>query len=120
MYLYYNLFHSSFVFGESWLEISNSTIAFTLTNTGKVTASETPQLYLGFPASTGEPPGQLKGFQKTTLTPGETMVVSLPLDSRAKSVWDPAAHTWSEVHGAFTVAVGASSRDIKLRGSFSN
>ena len=36
------------------------------------------------------------------------------------SVWDATAHKWSEVKGTFKVAVGASSRDLKLKGTMDN
>jgi hypothetical protein len=51
-------------FGYSNLTATASGVSFTLTNTGSVAGAEVAQLYLGFPASAGEPPQQLKGFQK--------------------------------------------------------
>jgi len=40
-----------------------------VTNTGQVAGSDVAQLYLGDSAAAGEPPRQLKGFQKVTLKP---------------------------------------------------
>ena len=62
----------------------------------------------------GEPPKQLKGFEKVQLKAGETRTVTFPLDDRAVSVWDVQKHAWSTVSGDFSVMVGASSRDIRL------
>ena len=42
-------------------------VALTVTNTGGVEATATPQLYLGFPPSAGEPPCLLRGFAKVCI-----------------------------------------------------
>ena len=79
------------------------------------------QLYLGFPASAGEPPKQLKGFEKVQLAPGAKTTVQFKLEPRDLSIWDVASHDWSVVKGKFGVFVGASSRDPgMLSGSLSN
>ena len=47
-----------------------ATVTADLTNTGAVSGADTVQAYVGDPASAGEPPEQLKGFDKVTLAPG--------------------------------------------------
>ena len=94
-----------------------ATVSFTLTNVGKVAGKETPQLYLQYPAAAGEPPLQLRGFDKVELKPGAARSVSFALDARSFSVWDPTAHGWKVVTGTYTVAVGASSGDLRLHGT---
>jgi beta-glucosidase len=61
------------------------------------------------------PPRELAGFEKLALAPGEERDVHFTLDRRAFAVWDPAAHAWAVEDGAFELAVGASSRDLRLR-----
>jgi len=104
--------------------ISNSNTAanvtFIVENVGRITGRETPQLYVGFPASALEPPKLLKGFTKIELGPGEQRLVALPLQVRDVSVWSVENHQWQEVFGSFQVYVGSSSRDIRLTGSFNN
>ena len=79
---------------------------------------ETAQLYLRFPASAGEPPKQLKGWDKLpSLAPGEAATATFNLDSRSFSVWDARGHAWQVVPGQFGVMVGAASDDIRLRGT---
>jgi hypothetical protein len=51
----------------------------TVTNTGDRPGADVVQLYLTGPASAGEPPYQLKGFQKVMLVPGR------PRCSRSRS-----------------------------------
>ena len=89
-----------------------------MTNAGAIRASEIPQLYLGFPSSAGEPPKQLKGFKVVTLASKASQEVAFTLNDRSISIWDVAARKWSPQKGTFQVYVGASSRDIKLTGSF--
>ena len=78
--------------------------------------AEVAQLYLGFPASAGEPPKQLKGLKKLTLSPGEKQTVTFALKDRDLSVWDIVTHDWKKASGSFAVYVGASSRDIRQTG----
>jgi beta-glucosidase len=40
------------------------------------------------------------------------------LTPRDMSIWDVASYGWQLQHGEFGVRVGASSRDIRLAGSF--
>ena len=66
----------------------------------------------------GEPPQQLRGFVKLALAAGESAVATFALRTRDLSVWDVDQHGWQLQTGTFDVAVGSSSRDIRLRGSF--
>jgi len=112
----HGLSYTQFEYSE--LRIDGTKVSFSVKNIGKVAGSEVAQLYLGFPKSAGEPPLQLKGFKKTTmLGAGDSEFVELELTSRDLSIWDIASHSWSLVMGEFQVAVGASSRDIRLKGS---
>jgi beta-glucosidase len=47
-------------------------VSATVTNTGSRAGTDVAQLYLGDPAAAGEPPRQLKGFQRVTLNPGQS------------------------------------------------
>ena len=59
-----------------------ATATVTITNTGRTTGAEVAQLYLTDPAAAGEPPYQLKGFQKVTLAPGRSQRITLQLTPR--------------------------------------
>jgi beta-glucosidase len=56
-----------------------------VTNTGQRAGADVPQMYIEDPASTGEPPRQLKGFSRVSLSPGQSATVHLPLNARALS-----------------------------------
>jgi beta-glucosidase len=102
-------------FTLSNLAVSGRSVSATLRNTGKVTGEEVVQLYLGFPASAGEPPIQLKGFQKISLTAGGSQVVTFTLNDKSLSIWDVTSHSWKVQSGTFTVYVGTSSEDLPLK-----
>ena len=73
--------------GRKKLAGGNVSVTFTLTNTGSRPGAEVAQAYVGFPASNGEPPKQLKGYQKVFLQPGQGTVVTLTLDPHAFAYW---------------------------------
>ncbi|MEU7834100.1 glycoside hydrolase family 3 C-terminal domain-containing protein [Nonomuraea sp. NPDC049129] len=112
----HGLSYTSFAYDN--LRADSHAVRVRVTNTGARAGAETAQLYLGFPSAAGEPPQQLKGFQKVWLRPGQSTVVTFPLDSAALSSWSPAAKRWVASHGVFTAAVGASSRDLRVTGQF--
>jgi beta-glucosidase len=85
-------------------------------NTGKVAGVETPQLYMEHPAAAGEPPKQLRGFQKIALAAGEARSVNFRLAARDFSIWDVKTHDWKASAGTFGVHIGASSEDIRASG----
>jgi beta-glucosidase len=93
------------------------TVQVRVANSGKREGAEVVQLYLGSPAAAEEPPKQLKGFEKILLKPGESKVVTLQLDKNSLAAWDPESHGWKVYPGAYSVMVGSSSRDIRLKGA---
>jgi beta-glucosidase len=95
-------------------------VAVRVTNTGKVAGSDVAQLYLDDPPAAGEPPRQLKGFQRVELQPGQSTWVSFSLDQHDLSYWNNTANGWVEPHGQFRVYVGDSSAlaNLPLQGTF--
>jgi beta-glucosidase len=95
------------------------TVEFDVTNSGTRDGAEVAQVYVGMPAGAGEPPKQLKGFQKLTIAAGKSGHASITLDARAFQTWDPNSHAWVTAAGTHNILVGSSSRDIKLMGTVS-
>ncbi|HEU5038833.1 MAG TPA: glycoside hydrolase family 3 C-terminal domain-containing protein [Nocardioides sp.] len=87
-------------------------VRFTVRNTGDRRGAVVPQVYVSFPRSAGEPPKQLKGFDKVRLAPGRSRRVTIHLDRRAFAHW---ARGWTVDPGSYRIAVGTSSRDLPLR-----
>jgi beta-glucosidase len=89
----------------------------TITNTGNLTGQEVVQLYVQYPQPVGEPPRQLRGFEKVSLNPGESKAVSFDLLRKDLSYWDVVAQNWAIANGTYVIYVGASSRDLRLQQS---
>lgn len=93
------------------------TVTFKVRNSGAVAGQEVVQLYVRDPeASFFRPQKELKGFAKLTLQPGEEQEITLQLGPRAFAFYDPASRAWVVEAGDFEILVGASSRDIRLKG----
>ncbi len=92
------------------------TVTATVKNTGSRAGKTVVQLYVGDVESTVlRPVRELKGFVKADLQPGESKEVSFTLDKRSFAYWNREIHDWHVETGAFTVEVGASSRDLPLK-----
>ena len=136
-YRYYNTFNVpvSFEFGYglsyttfeySNLKLSSQSFSKSITvtvevkNTGKIAGKEIIQLYIGAPAGKlDKPESELKGFAKTRLLqPGESQTVTFTISGQSLASFDPVTSSWIAEAGKYAVKVGASSKDIKLNGSF--
>jgi beta-glucosidase len=88
----------------------------TVRNTGKRAGDEVVQLYLRDElASVARPVMQLAGFTRIALAPGEAKDVRFRI-TRAQLQLFNASSRWVVEPGRWQVMVGASSRDIRLRG----
>jgi hypothetical protein len=87
-------------------------------NTGAVAGTEVPQIYVGSPASPPVPMAvrALAGFERVSLAPGRHEQVTIQVPPRAFQYWSVVAHDWATAWGDRTIAVGSSSRDIRLSG----
>ena len=96
---------------------SGASVTFKLTNTGTRAGAAVPQVYVGDPASVGEPPKQLEGFRRVSLLPGQSATLTVPLGARSFAHWDTSGHQWAVSAGTYQVMVGSSSRDIVGQGA---
>jgi beta-glucosidase len=92
----------------------NVQVELNVTNIGKRAGAEVVQAYVEQPAKNGEPPHQLRAFAKVTLKPGQSRHVTLMLNKRSFSIYDPNAHAWKFPAGTYKIFVGTSSRDLPL------
>ncbi|KAG2032842.1 glycoside hydrolase family 3 protein [Suillus americanus] len=99
-----------------WLHEPAFQVTFMVTNTGSVSGTEIPQLYIHHPSSACEPPSVLKGFTSVKIGPYDTKPVSIILSRYDLSVWDAVAQGWRKPDGQISFSVGASSRDFRLWG----
>jgi beta-glucosidase len=83
-----------------------------VTNAGDRAGKDVVQLYVGDPAAAvARPPRELKAFAKVALEPRESTTVTFRLGPRDLSYWSGG---WALEPCEFTLAVGASSRDLRL------
>ena len=91
-----------------------------ITNTGSVAGAETVQLYISdLKSSVDRPLKELKAFKKVWLQPGETKTVTLTIDRRALSFWNPQTNEWTVEPGTFEALVGTSAGNITGKIRFS-
>lgn len=98
---------------------SDLAVSFTIRNTGTLTGTEVPQVYIGPPNALPEglpfAKRSLAAFQPVTLAPGQSQEITLPVDDRQRSYWSVAENQWVVVDSPRPIFVGASSRDIRLQ-----
>ena len=90
------------------------TVQATVTNTGHARGADVVQCYVGQPASSGEPPRQLRGFTRVELTPGKARTVQLTLRPGDLAHWSVARHSWVVEGGTYRLWVGDGSDQANL------
>lgn len=91
------------------------TLQFEITNSGERDGAEIAQIYVQPEQSAlPRPIKELKAFRKVFIKAHQKATVTFELDRRSFSYYDPARRSWVAEKGGYTVAVGASSRDLRL------
>jgi beta-glucosidase len=113
-------------FDYSELQFSNPTIhegesvnvTVQVRNEGSMDSDEVVQLYVAYPSSGVERPRlALKGFRRIHIEAGTTKEVVVPLEADELRYWDQESNDFVLEKGEVEINVGASSSDIKLRGT---
>lgn len=90
----HGLSYTSFSYGELTADVTNS-VAFSVINTGTVTADEVAQLYgRAVHPSVPRPRRELLGHRRVTLAPGESTRLFFDLPLSAFAFWDVAVGRW--------------------------
>jgi beta-glucosidase len=85
-------------------------------NSGTRAGDEVVQLYVrDVLASVARPIMELKGFERVALAPGEQRTVTFTLGPKDLRLLNEQMK-WVVEPGAFRIMIGASSKDIRLRG----
>lgn len=103
------LSYTTFRFSGLRVETSPSgaiTVRATITNSGRVAGTDVAQCYVGVPAATGEPPRQLRAYQRVRLAPHASAPLTMTLTPGDLATWDTTAQTWRVAAGAYQVWVG--------------
>jgi len=92
------------------------TCAVTVRNTGRRAGREVVQLYLEGPDNDPtRPPAVLAAFAKVSANAGAATTARLTVPARAFQRFDASTGAWVPEPGAYTLQVGRSSRDIRLK-----
>jgi beta-glucosidase len=76
-------------------------------------------MYVGDPAASQDPPEQLRGFDRVTLSPGQSTTVSFPLTVHDLASWSGTDNQWEAQAGTYSIKVGDASNNLPLTGSTS-
>lgn len=116
----YGLTYTSFAYSD--LKVSPAgegfDVTFTITNTGKVEASEVAQVYVA-PVNPKviRPAHELKGYEKVKIAAGKkgnSAQVTVHLDRDAFARYCSKSHKWVVDAGEYKIQVGSSASDILL------
>ena len=114
----YGLTYTSFEYSDLMVSEKGDgvDVTLTVTNTGNFDAAEVVQIYVGEDnPCVARPAKELKGYDKVFIPKGESAVVTVRLPRSAFAFYDVDIHDWRINPGSFTIMVGASSQDIKLK-----
>ncbi|WP_339265403.1 glycoside hydrolase family 3 C-terminal domain-containing protein [Paenibacillus sp. FSL W8-0187] len=91
------------------------TVSFWLENIGNRTGKEVVQLYVHDEECTWtRPEKELKAFSKIELAPGEKQQIVFELEERDFAYYNTKYNRWVAESGYFQIALGSSSRDIRI------
>jgi beta-glucosidase len=94
------------------------TVSCMVKNTGNYNADEVVQVYVQDDKSELDRPlKELKGFARIHLKQGEQQIVKIHLSPSSFSYFNPNTKKWTLEPGTFTVHIGSSSADIRLKKS---
>ncbi|MCD7735608.1 MAG: glycoside hydrolase family 3 C-terminal domain-containing protein [Lachnospiraceae bacterium] len=117
----YGLSYTTFAYSNLRLSADKAsekdtvTVSVDVTNTGSRFGREIVQLYVSDRTGAARRPiRELKGYEKVSLEPGETKTVTMSVDYRSLAWYCTAIHDWYAASGEYEIAIGASSRDIRL------
>lgn len=103
-------------FAYSGMEVNETGIRFTLTNRGEVAGKEVVQIYAG--KGGVRPKKELIAFRKVELKPGESTFVEIALPDELFTWFNEDTHSRETDGGTYTIYVGSSVSDIRLKGLY--
>jgi beta-glucosidase len=113
----FGLSYTTYAYSGLTVDSATKVARFTVKNTGKRLGTEIAQVYARLPKGADEPYERLVGWKRVSLSPGESQVVTVSIDSRVLQSFDEASDRWNFVPGDYEVLVGPSSDNTPLSGS---
>ena len=104
-------------FSYTSLQLEGNRVRFTLKNCGERDGTEVVQVYVGLPRELfPAPKKQLAAFSRVFLRAGESRQLTIVLPPDAFSVYDGVTRLEAVKAGVYTVYIGSSASDVRLRG----
>lgn len=117
----HGLSYTSFEYKKCKVVLENDiiNISVTVKNTGKYDGAEVVQVYVGDKEATVKRPvKELKAFKKVFIKSGETKTVNFEIPVSDISYYNTMLHDWVVENGEYTVYIGSSSQDIRIKSEF--
>jgi beta-glucosidase len=127
----YGLSYTTFEYGNLIVTPTSTSretpilVSVDVTNTGEITGDEVVQLFLSTDFADPKardvvpmPVKELRGFERVTLTPGQTESVTFSLGPEELFFWSISDDNFRVEAGTYTVRVGGSSDNLPLSGTF--
>jgi beta-glucosidase len=114
----FGLSYTSWEYGEPQLRKTDRQVVVSveLRNTGPTAGAEVVQVYVGMEQSAVDRPKKLlKGFEKVYIEPGQSKVVSIPVEIDELRYFCTKRRTWILEPGTYLFYVGSSSDDRSLK-----
>jgi beta-glucosidase len=102
----YGLSYTTFTYSDLAADGNNRTVRFNVKNTGKRAGTEVAQVYVMLPSAAGEPFKRLAAWERVPLKPGESKMVTLPLDPLYLSIFNAEKDGWELVAGDYKAFAG--------------
>jgi beta-glucosidase len=113
----YGLSYTTYAYSNLKTDSAAKTVTFTVTNTGKRRGDEIAQVYATLPAASGETFKRLAGFERVTLTSGESKTVTITLNPEVLSIFDEQKEALQLLPGTYKIVAGPSSANTPLEGT---
>ena len=113
----FGLSYSKFEYSDLSVKDNGDTllVEYSIKNVSNVDGKEISQIYMYSPAKEiDRPVKELIGYSKDLVKAGETVKVSINIDKEVMQYFDVKSDNFKFEKGEYKIAVGASSKDIKL------
>jgi beta-glucosidase len=114
----FGLSYTTYAYSGLGVDAGTKTVRFSVKNTGKKPGTEIAEVYARLPKGTDEANKRLVGWTRVVLSPGESRMVSVPIDERVLKTFDEGKNAWNMTPGDYQVLVGGSSDNTPLTGNF--
>jgi beta-glucosidase len=111
----YGLSYTRYSYSDLKVDGAHKTATVTIENVGGRDGTETAQVYVQLPKTSGEHFRRLAGWQRVPLKAGERKTVTIPMEPLSMASFDTSKDDWQWLPGKYVVSAGGSSRSLPLQ-----